>query len=297
MWEIYLTILIMRVVRVVHLSPLFILVNWYTHIMLVLALYLFSLIIVLSFTTCIFFIAQIKKDNSIIDVCYGLGFIITAIVLSIQRLQDAALSTTSLLILILILIWGTRLTTRIYLKNKGKEEDFRYKTWRLEWERKGHRYYLARAYLQIFILQGFIISIVLLPFTLSLAQYTSTGSFASIGLIIWIVGFLFETIGDSQLDSWIKNKSTHKGMIMTTGLWKYTRHPNYFGESSMWLGLACIALSSSLSYAVILSPLLITYLLLFVSGIPILEKKWKGVKEWEAYKKKTSAFLPLPPRQ
>lgn len=264
--------------------------------MLPIALYLFSLIIILSTTTLIFFIAQMKKDNSIIDITYGLVFIITSIILSLQRLHDAPLAPSSLLILLLIIIWGTRLTYRIYQKNKGKDEDFRYKTWRLEWDRKGHLYYLARAYLQIFILQGFIISIVLLPFTLSLSQQISASSLISIGIIIWILGFCFEALGDRQLDRWIRSKSVHKGTIMTIGLWKYTRHPNYFGESSMWWGLALIAVASSSSYVVFLSPLLITYLLLFVSGIPMLEKKWNGIPEWEVYKKKTSAFIPLPPK-
>ena len=84
---------------------------------------------------------------------------------------------------------------------------------------------------------------------------------------------------------------------MKTGLWKYTRHPNYFGESMMWFGLACISLASGSSYLALLSPILITSLLLFVSGIPLLEKKWNGIPEWEAYKAKTSAFIPLPPKK
>ena len=110
-----------------------------------------------------------------------------------------------------------------------------------------------------------------------------------------MVGFFFEVLGDKQLDTFIKDPNK-KSTIMQTGLWKYTRHPNYFGESTMWWGLALIALIGSSSILVVLSPILITYLLLFVSGIPMLEKKWDGIPEWEVYKKKTSTFFPLPPR-
>jgi len=201
------------------------------------------------------------------------------------------------IIIILITIWGIRLAYRIFMKNKNKPEDFRYASWRTTWMRKGLMYYYARAYLQIFILQGLIISIVLLPFTLSLSTTSSPTYLLLIGVIIWIIGFTFEAVGDRQLDRFITSKSTHKGTIMKTGLWKYTRHPNYFGESTMWFGIALIALSTGASYLVLLSPFLITFLLLKVSGIPMLEKKWDGVPEWEVYKAKTSAFIPLPQKK
>lgn len=260
------------------------------------ALYIFSLIITLGYTTLLFFIAQFKKDNSIIDIAYGLGFIIVSIIL-MNKFSPFPITLYSYSIFLLITLWGTRLATRIYNKNKGKPEDFRYATWRTTWMRKGYIYYLARTYLQIFILQGLIISIVLLPFTLSLSARGSGTHTFLVGLVVWVIGFFFEATGDKQLDRFIKSKSTHKGTIMKTGLWKYTRHPNYFGESTMWFGLSFIALASGASYAVLLSPFLITYLLLYVSGIPMLEKKWEGNSEWEEYKKKTSAFIPLPPKK
>jgi steroid 5-alpha reductase family enzyme len=258
------------------------------------ALYITSLVITLGVTTLLFFIAQFKKDNSIIDVAYGLTFI--AVAYELVSMQNKALAPASIVILFLITIWGMRLAYRIFMKNRGKGEDFRYQTWRKEWSRYGVRYYYARAYLQIFILQGVVISIVLLPFTLSLARTSQSNSFLLIGLSVWLLGFFFEVIGDKQLDSFIKNKNKTSA-IMKTGLWKYTRHPNYFGESTMWFGLAFVAYSSGVSLFVFLSPLLITYLLLKVSGIPLLEKRWVGIPEWEVYKAKTSAFIPLPPKK
>ena len=188
-------------------------------------------------------------------------------------------------------VWGIRLSYRIYQKNKGKPEDFRYTSWRNEWTKKGHVYFLIRSYLQIFILQGFIISIVLLPFTLSLASPKDSLTLLGVGLLLWVLGFFFEAVGDYQLDTFIKDKNK-TSTIMKTGLWKYTRHPNYFGESTMWWGIAILAFSSTNSLVVFLSPILITYLLLFVSGIPMLEKKWKGNPEWEDYAKRTNSFLP-----
>jgi steroid 5-alpha reductase family enzyme len=162
---------------------------------------------------------------------------------------------------------------------------------------KGYLYFVARTYLQIFILQGIIISIVLLPFTISLSSPKLHISNISFGLVLWIIGFIFESTADKQLDTFIKNRAHHKRTIMTTGLFRYSRHPNYFGESLMWWGIAYIAYIATGSLLVFLSPLLITYLLLFVSGVPMLEKKWKGNKEWEIYKSKTSVFFPLPERE
>lgn len=260
------------------------------------ALYITSLIIVLGITSALFFIAQFKKDNSIIDIAYGITFIVVAYMLAFKKLKTDTLASASIIILFLISIWGVRLAYRIYMKNRGKGEDPRYQAWRLDWFKRGARYYFARAYLQIFILQGIIISVVLLPLTLTLVTTAPSNKLLLLGVVLWTIGFIFEVVGDKQLDTFIKDKNK-KSSIMTTGLWKYTRHPNYFGESTMWFGIACVAVSSGVSYIAFLSPFLITYLLLFVSGIPMLEKKWRGVPEWEVYKAKTSAFIPSPPNK
>jgi len=260
-------------------------------------LYLTSLIISIVYTSSLFLLALKKKDNSIIDIAYGPGFIVTASILSILTLTVTPLSPFSVILLLCIYTWGTRLSYRIYQKNKNKPEDFRYAGWRESWSQKGKAYFLVRSYIQIFILQGFVISIVLLPFTLSLWGGKEAPLLLTIGLTLWIIGFIFEVIGDAQLDRFIQNKDPNKGAIMKNGLWKYTRHPNYFGESVMWWGLALIAFGGVSTYFVFLSPVLITYLLTQVSGIPMLEKKWQGIPEWEVYKKQTSAFFPLPPKK
>lgn len=260
--------------------------------------YLFSLCVVLFLSTIYFGIAVYKKDNSIADRFYGLTFVITAWFMVALQLQTNVISPLTALVLILISIWGLRLSSRIHLKNRRKGgEDFRYAAWREEWMKKGKEYFYVRSYLQVFILQGVVASIVLLPFTLVVANPISlSSSLITVGLLVWGVGFFFESVGDYQVDRFVKHKHADGEQVMKKGLWKYTRHPNYFGEATMWWGLGVMAFAQA-SFLVFLSPLLITYLLLKVSGIPMLEKKWKGLPEWEAYKSKTSAFFPLPPKE
>lgn len=259
--------------------------------------YLISLAMIFVCVTTIFAIAIIKKDNSIIDIAYGIFFIITSTLLAWLVSLKGPLGPHIVVLLLFIYIWGIRLATRIYLKNRERgEEDFRYKIWRTLWLAEGRTYFYVRSYLQIFLLQGLVVSVVLLPFTLTLENTSPFITLSFFGMAIWIIGFLFESIGDAQLDTFIKRKRYLKEKIMKTGLWRYTRHPNYFGESMMWWGIAFVAFSASGNAIVFLSPMLITYLLLYVSGIPMVEQKWSGDLEWEMYKAKTSPFLPLPPK-
>jgi steroid 5-alpha reductase family enzyme len=112
---------------------------------------------------------------------------------------------------------------------------------------------------------------------------------------VWVIGFFFESVGDAQLSRFIKDPA-NKGKLMQSGLWKYTRHPNYFGEVTQWWGLWIIALSVSYGWLGIIGPLTITTLILKVSGIPLLEKSMEGNPEFQEYKKRTSVFFPLPPK-
>lgn len=259
--------------------------------MLAATLYFISLIILLGYETVVFLLAQIKND-----IAYGLGFIIAGTyLLQSDLLEGSHISLYSIIIFTLIVVWGIRLSYHIYKRNKRRnDEDFRYQAWRKAWKKRGFKYYSMRSTFLLFIIQSFIISLVLLPFTLSLSKNTISTSGILLGLVLWVIGFFFEVVGDRQLDNFIKHKHATGNTIMKTGLWKYTRHPNYFGESMMWLGLGYIAYVATGSLLVFISPILITCLLLFVSGIPMLEKKWEGDPEWEAYRKKTSAFIPLP---
>jgi steroid 5-alpha reductase family enzyme len=242
-----------------------------------------------AFMCALFIVSLWRNDNGTADVGYGLAFIVTVA----AAVLSAEASPHGLLLSALVLIWGLRLAIRIHRKNAGKPEDFRYRAWRESWG----RWFIPRSFLQIYLLQGAVVFVVVFPVvaTIVAPALGVTGLFV-FGVALWVVGFLFESIGDAQLDRFIGNPA-NKGRIMMSGLWRYSRHPNYFGESLMWWGIA-IAAASTTSYGILVyaSPILITYLLLFVSGVPMLEKRWAGNLEWESYARRTSVFVPLPPR-
>lgn len=245
-------------------------------------------LLLLVYMTSWFAISRAANRNDIADTAWGLGFILLS---WFALLNQNFVSGRMLIITTLVTLWGIRLSGHILMRNKGKKEDFRYKQWRDEWG----DIFILRSFGQVFFLQGLFLYIIILPALYVSAYDTGNiGWIEYIGILIWTTGFFFEAVGDWQISQFIKTKK--KGEIMTTGLWKYTRHPNYFGEVTMWWGIFIISLSSPQGYITIVSPLLITFLILKVSGIPMLEKKYAGDKKFEAYKKKTSAFFPLPPK-
>lgn len=250
---------------------------------------LFSAGALAAYMTALFVIALIRKDNGTADIGYGIGFIVA----TFAALWHSGTRGFALALVALICIWGVRLATRIFLKNRGKPEDFRYRAWREAWGRT----FIVRSFLQIYMLQGCVILIVASPVLLSLAYPREIAWWPLIaGIALWCVGFFFEAVGDWQLDRFIKD-TANKGKIMTEGLWRYSRHPNYFGECLMWSAVAIAASAlTDVWLPGFLSPILITYLLLKVSGVPMLEKRWEGNPEWEAYKARTSVLIPWPPR-
>ncbi len=251
---------------------------------------LYSAAAIFAYMTVIFITALFKKDNSIVDTAWGLGFILVAL---LAFFLEREFVVRHILVTVLVLIWGTRLAVHIFIRNKGKGEDFRYAQWRREWG----KWFLLRSFFQIFMLQGLLLLVIAYP--LILTNHSGEGGISFldlVGVVVWITGFLFEALGDFQLTRF-KRDPGNKGKIMSSGLWKYTRHPNYFGEAVMWWGIFLIALSVELGWTSIISPFLITFLLLRVSGVTMLEKKYVGNKEFEAYAKKTSAFFPWFPKK
>ncbi|HBH61629.1 MAG TPA: steroid 5-alpha reductase [Nitrospiraceae bacterium] len=245
-------------------------------------------IVIMIYMTAWFLIAQALRRNDVADIAWGTGFIVTAITAMI--LSDAV-PPRGFLAFFLVVLWGLRLATHIYMRNRGKPEDRRYRTWREQWGRHA----VIRAFLQVFMLQGLLMIIISLPVTFIITfGQNPFGIFDALGVCIWITGFIFEAVGDYQVVQF-KRAPAHKGKLMTQGLWTYTRHPNYFGEVTLWWGMYLIALSVPQGWASILGPLTITFLILKVSGIPLLEEKYKDNPEFQAYKRRTSAFFPLPP--
>ena len=239
---------------------------------------------------CLYILGIVKKNNSIVDVGWGMGFVLIVLYTYIIVSDRSDIQT---LISALVLVWGLRLSYHIIKRNWGKEEDFRYKQWREEWGKFVH----VRAFFQVYMLQGFLMLVIASPIIVvnALSYDDVFGSVVWLGFIVWILGFLFESIGDAQLRAFIV-QSKNRGKLLTHGLWRYTRHPNYFGEAMMWWGIWMISLSTSSGWYGIASPVVITLLLRFVSGVPMLEKKYEGRTDWESYKLMTNAFFPWFPK-
>ncbi len=237
------------------------------------------------FMTCMFLISVKKHDNTVADVAWGAGFIIIALCTFFRQPIHHA---RHIVVTTLIILWGIRLGTYLYIRNKNKGEDPRYKAWRQQWGAKA----LLYSFVYVFMLQGLVMLIIAYPIILvnnsSIAGLTILDY---LGIAVWIFGFAFESISDFQLYSFLQ-KPENKGRVLQQGLWKYSRHPNYFGESCMWWGIFLIALNVPWGITAIISPLLITYLLLYVSGIPLLEKPLEQNPEYKEYQRKTNAFIP-----
>lgn len=235
-----------------------------------------------------FLISLIKKRNDVADVAWGLGFVLlswTAFFISDN------FGSREILVNILVSVWGLRLAWHIYSRNKGKTEDYRYLAWRQEW---GKWFYL-RSYFQVYLLQGVLMFLIVSPVLLINKMGGDLQGLDFVGVLVWLKGFYFEVVGDAELARFIKDPA-NKGHLMQSGLWAYTRHPNYFGEVTQWWGIWLMACSVPQGFLTIIGPLTITFLILKVSGVPMLEKKMAENLEFAEYKRRTSVFFPLPRR-
>jgi steroid 5-alpha reductase family enzyme len=241
--------------------------------------------IIWLYMTIVFFIALIRQDNSIVDIFWGPGFILVALY-SLIRSGNINIQTS--IMNLMVLLWGLRLSFHIFMRNKGRGEDFRYKAWRDTW-----KFFILRSYLQIFMLQGVLMLIISCPIFFLNQKSDGTFHFTDLlGTILFITGFIFEAVSDHQL-ALFKKKPENKGRIITTGLWSVSRHPNYFGEALIWWGIGFFALAYDQGWFMLVSPLIITLLLRFVSGVPMLEKKYEKHPNWKEYKQNTAPFVPF----
>jgi len=249
-----------------------------------------AFVTVAVFMNCLFVLALRLRDNSIADVGWGLGFILVALV---TLALSGGIVPRQALVLALVMVWGVRLAIRIYRRNRGKGEDFRYREWREKWGEHWRR----TAYLFVFVGQGLMMLLISTPILFVNAFGGPVlGWLDLVGVAVWIVGFLFEAVGDRQLDSFLSDPA-NKGRVMDKGLWRYTRHPNYFGEVTQWWGIFIIALSVQWGWAAVIGPITITGLILFYSGIPLLEKTMMAKPEYREYASRTSKFVPWVPKR
>jgi steroid 5-alpha reductase family enzyme len=232
------------------------------------------------------------RNASIVDIFWGLGFVIVAF---LSLVLADGFAGRRILVTALVTIWGLRLSLHILLRNFGKGEDYRYRAWR---EAAGPAFWWTSFY-RVFLVQGVILWIVSMPI-LAAGYYHSPGHFTPIdvaGVLVWCVGFTFEAVGDIQLARF-KASPGNKGKVMRTGLWRFTRHPNYFGDAAVWWGLFLVAAATISGLWTIFSPALMTFLLVRVSGVALLEKKQVETRpEYRDYIESTSAFIPWLPKQ
>jgi steroid 5-alpha reductase family enzyme len=255
-------------------------------------IYFEGLLLIMIIMTLLWVASIIVKNVSIVDLFWGLGFVLST---GFYFLHTNGYGSRKIILIILVAVWGLRLSVYLAWRNIGKGEDFRYRQFRKNY---GEKRYWWISFFQTFLLQGILLWLISAP--LLGAQYygqnKSLGVIDVIGILLWITGFFFEAVGDYQLAQF-KADAGNKGKVMDKGLWHYTRHPNYFGDSAVWWGYGILCLASG-SYFPLLGSLLMTALIIKVSGVSLLEKSLKEQKpQYKEYIEKTSAFLPWFPKQ
>jgi steroid 5-alpha reductase family enzyme len=237
--------------------------------------------------TALWLVSVYFKNASIIDPFWGMGFI----VLMLYYLFFAGNFTTrSILLSALVIIWGLRLSIFLFWRNLGHGEDYRYQQFRKDY---GADRYWWISFFQVFLLQGVLMSLVAVPL-LGTALNSSSGPLTFLdyfAVVVWLIGIAFEAGGDYQLTTFKRNEM-NKGKVLDTGFWKYTRHPNYFGDATVWWSFGLFAFVSG-SYFTLLGSLLMNILLLKISGVSLLERTLKTTKpQYVEYMKKTNSFFP-----
>jgi steroid 5-alpha reductase family enzyme len=247
--------------------------------------------LILAAVTLLWLVSLLLNDASIIDIFWGFGFVLSG---WLYHFLSEGYPGRKILVMVLVTLWGLRLVTHIGRRNIGKGEDFRYLKWRQE---NGDSWWW-RSFFKVFLVQGFLMWIISVP--LLAAQFTPSPACLTwldwLGTGVWLVGFYFEVVGDWQLTCF-KADPGNKGKLLDYGVWRYTRHPNYFGDGAQWLGFYLIAAAAG-GWWTVFSPVLMNFLLRYVSGVTMLERtmmeKKPGYREYAA---RTSAYIPWFPRK
>ena len=258
--------------------------------MAVLVMLLSLFVIVFAYMTLWFEIALKSKRYDVVDSAWGLGFVVIAWAAIAVRGQVHLIGVLSAL---LVSLWGLRLCYHISRRNWHKSEDKRYTELRQKWGSKEH----IKAFTNVFLLQGILLLLISSPVIAIASNVPSQATILTIvGFAVWLFGILFEAVADYQLGRFLKQRAAGSHALMQSGLWRFSRHPNYFGEITVWWGAALVAISFEQWWG-IAGALLITILITKVSGIPPIEKHYAGNPEFETYKRRTSVLIPLPPRK
>lgn len=253
-------------------------------------LFLMNLSALASVLICLWLASLVLKNSSIIDIFWGLGFVLVAwsSVILTRHLEPKTLVLAGM-----VTVWGLRLAGYLAWRNMGKPEDYRYAAMR---KHHGSRFAVVSLF-TVFGLQGLLTGIISLPIQVGINHPNEWHPLALLGILLWMVGLTFECVGDYQLASF-KADPLNKGQVMNRGLWRFTRHPNYFGDFLVWWGFYFMSIESSSWWWTVISPMIMSFLLLKVSGVRLLENSLKSrIEGYEEYVRNTSAFFPLPPRK
>lgn len=257
-----------------------------------LEVYLIGLGVVMGLMTLLWVLSLVLRNSSIVDPFWGTGFVVANWLYF--ALTPDGFPARKWLVAILVTVWGLRLSVHLLLRNWGKGEDFRYRKWR---EEAGSPWWW-RSFFKVFVLQGLLLWVISAP--LLVAQFSPNPAHLTIldflALAVWVVGFFFEAMGDLQLARFRANPA-NKGKVLDTGVWRFTRHPNYFGDATQWWAYYLFAAVAG-GWWTIFSPILMTGMLLRVSGVTLLEKTLATTKPgYREYVESTSAFIPWLPRK
>lgn len=247
---------------------------------------------VLLFMSCMFLVSRLVGRLDVVDIAWGGAFVVAAFASIVVGGNYSFGWNTQTIVLVGVVIWAVRLTHHILRRLITHPEDKRYQAFRKKW----HGSEVLNSYMRIFLVQAIlatVIAIAIIHVNFSPLQQPEFFTYAGMGL--WIIGFLFEMIGDRQLRRHMMNPKSNN-TLLTRGLWRYTRHPNYFGEALLWWGISFMAFETAYGWVGLIGAVLITYLLLYVSGVPLTEKLLANRSGWQEYRKRTSKFIPLPPR-
>jgi steroid 5-alpha reductase family enzyme len=229
-------------------------------------------------------VSVIRRDVSIVDSLWSMLFLL-ALIVYLAFTETAG--PRSWLITALVAVWALRLSVYITVRNHGEPEDRRYQAIR----RNNEPHFWFKSLYIVFLLQGFLAWVICLPALAAVSGQTTPGPLDFIGVALWLVGMYFEVVGDWQLARFRRAKR-EAGAVLDTGLWRYTRHPNYFGEALLWWGIYLIALSAG-AWWTVFAPLMMTFLLLRVSGVALLEKDIADRRPaYREYIRRTNAFFP-----
>lgn len=257
-----------------------------------LQIYLQSFLIIMILMTILWIVSIIIKNVSIVDLFWGFGFVLTG---GFYFISTEGSEPRKILLMVLLSIWGLRLSAFLTWRNIGKGEDFRYREFRKKY---GEKRYWWISFFQTFLLQGVLMWLISLP--VLGAQYygedNPLGILDFAGVAFWLAGFTFEAGGDYQL-ALFKADPANNDKVMNKGFWRYTRHPNYFGDACVWWGYGLVCFSAE-SYLPVVGSVIMTVLIIKVSGVALLEKSLKEQKsQYKEYIEKTSAFLPWFPKE